>query len=323
MPSREQSGTAGGHWEEFWRDAGGDGAVMGGEAQRPALDAYWRGVLGRAAFGPASRALDIASGAAPIARVAAEVLPPARRPKFWCVDYAPSALAAARRLLGPDAALVACDARALPFRPQSFAAVVSQFGLEYAGKEAFGAAAEMVAPNGVFAALVHCRGGVIDAECAENVRIIDAAGISTVIAAARAALSASYAAPGTPNALSIEERAGAAFDAARAALGASGASTGRTLVARYAGDLTTLLARRRAYAPEDALAWIDGVEARLGAYAARMKAMVAAARTGDEMRAIASRLANAGLADVAFQPLTFKEGEPPGAFRLEARRASG
>ncbi|MEQ1930580.1 MAG: class I SAM-dependent methyltransferase, partial [Parvularculaceae bacterium] len=174
---------------------------MGGAAARPALGALWREFFESRPFGAGDLVLDIASGAAPIARQCADVLAPRRRPRFVCADYAPAAISAAKRLLssatpaGGGAPIgfsgVVCDARRLPFVDGSFAAVVSQFGLEYAGPEAFGEAARVLAPGGAFCSVIHARGGAIARECADNARDVGGALDAGLIRRARETLRAS------------------------------------------------------------------------------------------------------------------------------------
>ncbi len=320
MSTKPLASTAA-HWEEYWRDGSSGGEILGGEGGSRSLDAFWRRFLGERDFAPPDLALDVASGAAPIARLALAEFPAERRPRFICADYAPAALASARRMLGAAIEGVACDARALPFRELSFSGVVSQFGLEYVGNDGFSAAARMVARGGRLAAIIHYRGGAIETECAENARVVGLIAGAGLIASARKALRKTYEGPKGGGVHAKSEKAfAAALDDANAALMRSPASTGRGLSLRYAGDIAQLAARRFAFAPEDAYEWLKGVEARLDAYSKRMTSMVAAARSSADMTDIKLRLESDGLEAISFAPLTFRPGDPPGAWTLEARR---
>jgi ubiquinone/menaquinone biosynthesis C-methylase UbiE len=315
----QRASAAGAHWEEFWRDGSGDGEVMGGEAQRPVLDRFWRTFLAGVRLTAGDRVLDLAAGAAPIARLALRELDEASRPCFVVADYAPSALASAQKSLGRAVLPVACDMLRLPFSPRSFSAVVSQFGLEYAGAKAFAAAAEMVADGGRLAAIIHYRSGAIEAECRENAAAAATLMGGRVFARARTALQKSYKSGRADE--SREETAFAeALARANERLEQLKRSTGRELSLRYAGDLAQLSARRFAYSPQDAFSWLGAVSARLGAYRSRMDAMIAAARGEADMADIARRLQSAGLVDISFEPLIFRAGDAPGAWTLKARR---
>jgi tetratricopeptide (TPR) repeat protein len=320
------------HWQELWTDPQGDGEILGGAGARPALEAHWRSFLWLRSFEASDCVLDVGAGAAPIARAAVH-LPPERRPVFVCVDYAPAALTGARTAMsckgvaGPAGVAplgVAADARALPFQPARFAAVVSQFGLEYAGDEAFATAAAQVRPGGALEAVVHAAGGGIALECADNARVAGLMLDGGVIRRLRDTLKASYAEPRGGAGGFVSKKKDAGFAKALAEIRAKAAdapqSTAAALISRYALDMERMASRRFAFAPEEALAWLDGVERRLAAYRARMEAMLAAARSEQDMARIAKLLSGAGLVGVTFEPLHCLANGPIGAWRLSAVR---
>lgn len=310
------------HWQELWSDPHNDGEIMGGAAARPALEGIWKSFFELSALGSDDCVLDIASGTAPIARSATS-LPTAAQPRFVCLDYAPAALAAARDVLGPRVLYCVGDAQRLPFAARSFAGVVSQFGLEYAGHEAFAEAAAQLRAGGRLCAVVHAAGGVIALESAASASAAEAALKAGLIRRTRETIAASYdgGARGYVN-----RRKEAAFTRmlgdVRTSLVASPPSAGRNILVQYVADVERLAARRFAFAPEDALDWLRQVERKLKAYVARMQAMQAAARSRGDMEALCANLAACGLADVGFEPVQFRAGEPQGAWRLAARRPS-
>lgn len=295
---------------------------MGGLGADAALETVWKSFLAGANLTPGDQVLDIASGAAPIARINA-ALPAAQRPLFVCIDYASAALQAARRRIGPGALFTTADARRLPFAGGGFAAVVSQFGLEYAGLAAFAAAADQLRPKGTLCAVVHVAGGVIAAESAENARHVRAAFGAGLVKAARATLEASYDAPRRAGSSAyVNKKKDAALERAlrdvRSEAAAAPASSARDLIARYASDVEQLAARRFAYGPHDALGWLASVEARLESYCARMNAMLGAAQSAEGMSVIENSLRDRGMAEISIEPLFFRAAEPQGAWRLMA-----
>lgn len=313
------------HWESFWREAEDDAQAMGGEAKREALRRLWGRFLDEREFSAGDLILDIASGAAPIARVAEEVSP-AFAATFVCVDYAHSALTTARRLCAANLLLAAADAARLPFAPRKFSAVVSQFGLEYAGATAFAEAARMLGPSGAFAAIVHFRDGGLEAECAGNARLLAAFDAAGLIEAARRALAASYEkrGPGSPIGAvdeAAEKTLREAAEAANRLLAGSPLSAARDLLIRYFNDLGQLSRRRFAYAREEAMGWLDAVERRLDDYGKRMRAMIAAARSPEDIEQIRKVMTAEGAADFRSAPVSFAENAAPGAWWIEARRA--
>lgn len=309
------------HWQELWSDPQNDGEIMGGAAARPALEAIWRSFLEIAALSSGDLVLDVAAGAAPIARIA-DTLPANARPAFVCIDYAPAALNSARRTLGARVVCCVGDAKRLPFAAGSFAAVVSQFGLEYAGREAFPAAAAQLRPGASLCAIVHAAGGAIAIESVASEKAVCTALDEGLIRRTRETLNASYEAAGAYLNKKKETAFRRALDEVRSLAGASPPSAGRNVVMRYRDDIERLAARRFAFAPDDALGWLKAVEGRLKSYAARMKAMQAAAQSQEDMAAVASIFAASGLVDIAVEAVQFRAGDAQGAWRLSARRPS-
>lgn len=322
--SQSQSSRAA-HWESFWREAEDDAQAMGSAGKRLTLHAFWQDFFARQALSAQDFVLDIASGAAPIARSVEDTLLNGG-PTYVAADYAVSALQTARRLCKGEILATAADAASLPFAPNRFAAVISQFGIEYAGEAAFAEAAEMLAPGGAFAAIAHLKGGAIEWECAENAKLLEALRASDLIEAARKALSASYAARGAATVASgpADPAAEAAFKASVAAAKAhierAPAVAARDLLARFFNDLVRLSERRLAFAPEDALGWLTQFAIRLDGYYARMKAMSASALSADEVDSIRNVLDANGIKQFKAEPVVFEPGSLPGAWKLSGRR---
>jgi SAM-dependent methyltransferase len=234
------------------------------------------------------------------------------------VDYAYGAVAAAAGARRAHALPVAADALSLPFAPRSFAAVVSQFGLEYAGLRAFAEAARVVAKGGHFAACVHMKGGGLAEECAEHLRLLDAFAETGLAATVRRSLSASRGQPSdaAPGPLSHADAA----VAAKRVLTEAPASAAKATLLRFLDDLHRLIERRRHYDPRDATGWIDVMEARLADYRRRMAAMLDAARDADDLAKVRSLLSAEGLSEFQQSSIVPREGLPPAAWWIEARR---
>jgi ubiquinone/menaquinone biosynthesis C-methylase UbiE len=133
------------HWDGFWRAR--EKAVQQEDigSRDPAPAEYWDTFF-RKEFESVRqpRLLDVACGVGAVTTIA---LRAARATTTdlaaYCADYSVSAVAELRKSV-PEATGVACDARALPYSDCSFDLVVSQFGIEYAGMEAFDEAARLV-----------------------------------------------------------------------------------------------------------------------------------------------------------------------------------
>ena len=307
-------------WQEFW--AGGDGGAAVGGAQRHKLAARWADFFADAPRARASPLIvDIAAGRGVALAAAMRALGGAGT--FLALDYSAAAAAAAQRALSPAIA-AAADAARLPLRDRCADAVISQYGVDYAGPGAFSEAARILAPGGRFCAISHYRGGAIDAECAENERLIAAAAGPALFTAARRALAESFrrrdrgaAQPGDPG---LDRACAAAIDGASQTIAAAQPSAAKATLARFLDDLARLSARRLAYEAKDALGWLAGMEASLGAYLKRMRSMRAAALDPASIDRIGARFAQSGLVDFHAEPLRLDDNRAPAAWVIEARR---
>jgi len=307
-------------WQEFWAD--GDGGEAVGGDQRHKLAACWQAFFsaGAVAVG-APIVVDVAAGRGVALKAAMDA---ADQPGFYvAIDYSPAAVASAKRALGA-ASGVAADAARLPLRDGVAQVVISQFGIEYAGFGAFAEAARILGPGGRFCSISHYSGGAIDHECAENLRLLEALVGTSLFAAARSTLEASFNRRSRRDPKPIDAALDGAFAGAlgRAAshLRAAPASAARATLERFIADLTRLSARRFAFEPREAFDWLAGMEASLDAYRKRMHSMRASALDRARLAEVAARFAAAGLVEFRAEPLLLDDNRPPAAWVIEARR---
>ncbi len=137
-------------WSDYWEKdgaAGGEVFVNAKGGRHPALAEFWLSRFADLAEG--ARVLDVASGAGSIYAH----LDPGHGFDLNATDIAPEALEAlAKRIEGVSTEV--SGAENLPYEDASFDLVVSQYGIEYAGSEAFSEAARLVRPGGSLATLV-------------------------------------------------------------------------------------------------------------------------------------------------------------------------
>lgn len=314
-------------WQQFW-----SGRVQASEhryrdpAIAAVLDRHWQDFF-TGAFRAGMRVdlVDLACGEGEVLRFADRFA--AARADIElnpvCADVAHEAVQMAAASPAAAAPAVADCAR-LPFADESFTCAVSQYGLEYAGPDAFSEAARVVGEGGRFHALVHCEGGAVDHAC-RNVATL----LVAVLESGLFDRLADYAAT-IPRAAAGEvphAQAQACVDALRAALTAVGTAVSaadpgpaRDHVARLAGDSQTLAGRLAAYAPADVTAWIAGQKAEIEAFHHRMTSMVRVAQSDADVKALSDRLDAAGLAVDDVATLAAPEGDRPLAWVLNARR---
>ncbi len=160
------------YWSDYWQNDGKEGEVfVNSKGERPAyISDYWSTQLKQAPDG--GSVLDIASGAGSIY----ESLTKERIDKLslFASDLSKQALDILLTRF-PKAKTVVCSSLEIPYENESFDMVVSQFGVEYAGLEAFKEAARLVAPGGHLAILSHYEGGYIDQR---NAAFIDGAKVA-------------------------------------------------------------------------------------------------------------------------------------------------
>lgn len=305
-------------WETFWRSGGDAKAALGGESQQRALAVWWRDFFDRGPLNDGGRILDIASGAFPVFAHAAEQI---RGAVTVSLDYSFSALKAGRAA-APAMLAVAGNAASPPLATSSFDIVCSQFGLEYAGLAAFRSAAALVARSGRLGAVVHYRGGAIDAECATNEAVLKSFARSGLFDAARSAFEASYAAPRAHQYRdkNAERTLAAALAAARRAVESAPECAARRVVSRYAPDVERMSDRRFAHSSNDALGWLSSVQRDLTLYRKRMSSMRAAALDEAGIRAAAEKIKREGLENAAFEAVSLVPGARPGAWTLIAQK---
>jgi ubiquinone/menaquinone biosynthesis C-methylase UbiE len=144
-------------WGQYWQSGGqascfaGAAAVDTGELWQPFIETLPSG----------ARILDMACGGGALTRV---LLSRADNPRVMGVDYAPD--------LPPveGAELVRSALESQPFESDSFDAVVSQFGMEYADIDAVLAEmSRMLVPAGRFACLMHHADGAVVQQAAQEI----------------------------------------------------------------------------------------------------------------------------------------------------------
>ena len=314
-----------GHWDAYWR--AWDKAVSQEEAgaRDPAPLRHWMAYFEREFAANGRRSLiDVACGHGPVTGVAIEA---ARRSgtslDAHCVDYSQSAVdELLRRYPGVEG--LACDAREIPYPDRRFDHVVSQFGIEYAGVDAFPEAARIVADGGAFEALLHLDGGAIHAECADNLAVAVALRECRLMPLARDAFAAGFdliaGKIDDPAFQAVDKRLAPAVESARLLLHERGPQAAGGLLAKLYQDIGYMYTRMQNYVPEEVFAWFDGMSAELDSYEGRMASMTRAAVDDDGIREIAARVAAAGLVveDPAVLPLA--GSGKPAAWIVSARR---
>lgn len=316
-------------WAAYWTGASGDDAAVRSPESAARLDRYWSQTLAARLDGLDSIShLELACGSGAVTRalVGAARQAGVDTPRLVCSDYARTAVAQALSTLARERpAGAVADASRPPFAAGSFDLITSQFGIEYAGMEAFTAALPLLAKGGALIALVHIAEGPIASECRANLDLLRAeqevglvAGMARLLRMARKV----DAGKGNASALARQEAAlSDAINAVRQKVLAAPQGPARDLLQRLIQDMVTLYQRRQAYAPRDADGWLEHQTAELESYAARMRSMLDAALSEADIETLRAGAAQAGDFALEVGRLAFEEGGPACAWTIHIGRA--
>lgn len=267
-------------WSAYWRGARGAQAWSSGGSAHPAVLAFWQELFEFARdLNRAPRLLDIASGSGAVVDAAAGAFE-AGSAAITCVDISPAALSIVSQR-HPEADCLVADARALPLASGSFDVVTSQFGIEYAGADALGEAARMVAGGGLLALLVHCREGMIHRRCRASRDAIAAMQRAEFLSKSRDMFDAAFAALGDEGARDRYREAGRALAPAirdvEGILVRYGREVADGTILRVYRDVRDIHARLAHHDAGEVLGWLRRMEEEIAAYHGRMASMCRAA----------------------------------------------
>ena len=299
----DQAKNSADHWATYWEEGRAQGEVYTrGDGQgNPALEAFWKGRLENSA-GPR---LDIACGAASVLRhgLAAGL--------DVALDVAPAALRKLETEM-PSLRGVTGDAANLPFADGAFMHVASQFGLEYAGTEAFAEAGRVLAPKGRLALLCHVEGSTIHQRSQAELQALDTMTEGAFMARAEAALRAAY----EQDEAAFVASAKAFMEAERPVVAQLETGVGGLAQHAYAG-FRQLFEHRAQYACADALGWLAATEAQLEETRLRLSAITEAALTPHAMQAATQALQETGVAVAPPTPFILPGQAAPLALIIE------
>lgn len=309
-------------WDAYWHGARDAPAYAGGGSSHPAVLGFWTGFfehLHRTRQHP--RIIDVASGNGAVVASAREVYGETL-PDFTCVDISASAIdMLARRF--PAVTGVVADAASMPFNSESFDVATSQFGLEYAGLDALGELARLVAPGGEMVLLVHYSGGLIQSECRAARDAISELQNTEFVPRCRDMFAAAFELRdgGDREAYAEAGRNFApALEAVEAIMARHGGGVADGTLLRIYRDVRDIHGRLDRYAADDVLGWLDALQGELDAYAGRMASMVDAAVDESALAAAAKALESSGFGSVERETLCDETRDLPIAWVVRAQR---
>lgn len=308
-------------WDTYWQGTYNASAHKDGGPQDQALELFWSDIVsGLANKHEHIRLLDVACGNGAVTGFALNV---AKQKKVklvsHCTDYSLSAVQSVQKKY-PSVVGVSSDAQHLPFQSASFDAVVSQFGIEYAGTPAFAQCAELVSPSGIFAAIVHLKDGAIYKECQESLDASQQTADIKVLELARVAFQAAYDVLDGKASQDVFVQADKNFSPAvnkmKSILLEKGKEVAGGTVYGLFNDLGHMYSDIEAYHPKEVFEWIDRMIFELEAYSARMSSMLNAAIGELELQNIIELVSTKGMSLSKQGQLCFSEGKPAAWFLI-------
>lgn len=274
-------------WSNYWQGRTGTeagAALVGVGIEKDAeIAAFWDQILSQHA-NPVGRFLDLACGAGSVLRRAAQ-----HDFSMLCgLDISDEAITLLRRE-EPRAVGLAASAHDIPVMDGSFSLITSQFGFEYADAfKSVNSIMRALAPGGRFTAMVHRSDGAIAKECARAAEDCDALTSAGFEAASLKVFEAAYA----QNQSDLQS-AIAAMTETRAPVMML-AEKGHGFAQHLLRGTASLFERRDAYAIDDIKDWLDAMRAQNIAHGQRMRDMLSAALTPEEVHKLNADFEAAG-----------------------------
>lgn len=285
-------------WSDYWESGSTGEAMPDDHPGTRALTRFWDQRAEELAGGAGGRLVDLACGGGFVTQRLTAAL--AERDADWqllALDVAEPAVRQLCTASGGALQGVVGDAARLPIAAGSMDAVVSQFGLEYAGRDALLDVAALLAPGGQLVLLSHHAEGTIAQGCRDNARVLAAMRDSGLLQGMRG-LFTLLDAPGTGGRRDLN-RINAALRRARQAT-ATLVRTGPGCAAmpwvrRLCQDVSQVYERAGFHDPAAVLQWLRSIDDQLNSYHGRMQGMVSAALTEKQVASVTSAWQQQGL----------------------------
>jgi len=300
------------YWSDYWKNDGQNGEVyVNSKGDKPAyvID-YWRHHLADIERG--SKLIDLACGAGSIyENLSQETL---NQLNLHATDVAPEALALISKRL-PNVHARLCSTADMPFENHSFNAVLSQFGVEYAGIEAFSEAARLVAQGGFLCVLSHYKEGYIDQR---NKTFLDGAELaisSGFIDHALALTKATYAGA------SLQlERARIDFMKAEKMLSDSLKDHPEGIHQHLYFGFKQLYTKHQSYYQSDITNWLEAMKKDINKSIVKVSEIRKVSLSSEQIERVRTLMSEQGLSNISIEPVMIPESQDVFAWSISAAR---
>lgn len=309
-------------WDTYWHGTGDVGAYSSGGVSHPVILSFWDEFFQsvKQDYG-APKIIDIASGNGAVVERALAVFGN-EQPNFTCLDVSDAAITNIRNRFSSVRGVVA-NACSIPLDTGGFDIATSQFGVEYAGLEAIGEAARLVAPGGRLALLLHCQAGSVHQECTASldaiVRLQESKFVPYSIQMFRLGFEACRGADRAPYEAAATQLA-PAVKALESIMTQYGEHVASDTIARLYSDVGQIHSEIQRYEPDEVLDWLNRMDGELDAFAGRMSSMCKSAIDSESFDRICAGLRSQGFTTERAEPLATPDHDLPLAWVLVAAK---
>ena len=308
-------------WDQYWHGMHQSGSSAIGGANHPRLREFWHEFFSSLqSESDSTRMIDLASGDGAVVEFAIETLGEGRT-DITCLEISPSAVEILQERF-PDVKGIVADARQTSLASGSFEIVTSQFGIEYAGIDAFEEAARLLAPGGRLACLVHYHSGSIYNEGLASLEAVGGLAKSEFIPLSIAMFEAGFAAcqgaDREPYDVAVRNLL-PAFRQLEDLMRTHGTHVAGDTLLRLYTDVENIDQQMEQYDQTEVIGWLKSLEIGLVAYESNMMAMRDAALREAQFVEVCGALEKAGLGLEQAVPLHADDLDLPIAWALTAK----
>ncbi len=298
-------------WDNYWAGTANDSAYSNGGVNHPSIFAYWSTFFdeqsAKLSQGNAVALVDIACGNGALTAIALDKL----ENSTLAVTSVDISTAAIEQLANrfPNVNGIVSDVNKLSLEDEAFDFVVSQFGIEYAGDDAYTEAMRLTKKGGTFALMLHCKDGMIFQESKTNLEVINTIKSSKLLSISKALFDAGFEMLKGGERQKYEDSAkdfSSAILALEGLMRKYGKEVGGGFVFKLYNDLADIYESLSTLDPAGLMSWLENLDHEIAAYEARMASMVAAAMDESEFSELKTTIESNGfiveLADKLFSP---------------------
>ena len=278
-------------WNTYWQGSQQGTAFANEGVSHPTIAEFWKQYFEVLKPDAAkSRLIDVACGKGAVLEIARSAFS-GNNIEYTCLDSSEQAVATVTSRF-PDVQGHVVDARSMNLRPRTFDIVVSQFGIEYAGLAAVRKIAELVAPGGHLALVLHQDSSSIYEECASDLAATEELQASRYIQLAIAMFRTGFEAlRGEGSSQAYRASTEAVIPGMReveAIMNRHGDQVAGGTILKLYHDVANIQGKIQKYDENEIRDWLVTMNTELQAYAGRMASMCQAALSKDDFDDIQS-----------------------------------